>query len=98
MSRATTAEGVLETIYALAGVDAAAAKTATTSSAAIRWRCRPSGAAAVFYGIWPALVVAGGAFHAEEAGMKTIRCSGAALAAAAGGDRAARARPTSRSI
>ena len=58
MSRVTTAEGVLETIYALAGV-----KPPLESEDAIfrghPLAVPPKGAAAVFYGIWPALVVAG---------------------------------------
>jgi ABC-2 type transport system permease protein len=59
MSRLTTAEGVLETIYSLAGV------TPPPESEAAIFRGHPlavppKGAATVFYGIWPALVVAGG--------------------------------------
>ena len=56
MSRATTAEGVLETIYALAGVDAAVGERGSRLS-------RPSTrgaaerAALVFYGMWPAVIV-----------------------------------------
>ena len=41
MSRVTTAEGVLETIYALAGVAPPAEDERRRSSAAIRSRCRP---------------------------------------------------------
>ena len=55
----TTAEGVLETIYSMAGV------TPPTESDEGIFRGHPlavppKGAATVFYGIWPALVVAGG--------------------------------------
>ena len=53
MSRLTTAEGVLETIYALAGVDAAGRGRGGDLSRASARRAA-SGAAAVFYGIWPA--------------------------------------------
>ena len=58
MSRVTTAEGVLETIYALAGV----APPQEQDEALFRGHplaVPPKGAATVFYGIWPALVVAG---------------------------------------
>jgi len=53
----TTAEGVLETIYSLAGV----APPVEHQDAGFRGHplaVPPKGAAAVFYGIWPALVVA----------------------------------------
>lgn len=58
MSRITTAEGVLETIYALADV------TPPTENDEDVFRghplaVAPRGAATVFYGIWPAMVVAG---------------------------------------
>ncbi len=59
MNRATTPEGVLETIYALAGV------TPPESSDDFRGHplaVAPRGAALVFYGIWPALVAAIGFF------------------------------------
>lgn len=58
MSRVTTAEGVLETIFDLAGVKA----PPELDSQIFRGHplaVPPKGAAAVFYGIWPALVVAG---------------------------------------
>jgi len=58
MNRVTTVEGVLETIYALAGVT----PPAETDEAEFRGHplaVPPTGAALVFYGIWPALVVAG---------------------------------------
>jgi hypothetical protein len=61
MSRTTTADGVLETIFALAGV------TPPVESEGDIFRGHPlavppRGAAAVFYGIWPALVIAGAFF------------------------------------
>jgi hypothetical protein len=62
MSRSTTAEGVLEAIYGLAGV------TAPQEAGDGIFRGHPLAvpprrAAAVFYGLWPALVVAAGMFH-----------------------------------
>jgi hypothetical protein len=61
MTRSTTAEGMLETIYDLAGI-----KPPDESDEAIfrghPLAVPPKGAAAVFYGIWPALVVAGALF------------------------------------
>ncbi len=62
MSRLTTAEGVLETIYSLAGI----AQPGEDDSTIFRGHplaVPPRGAAAVFYGIWPALVVAGAFIH-----------------------------------
>jgi ABC-2 type transport system permease protein len=59
MSRVTTAEGVLETIFDLAGIKA----PQEIDSEIFRGHplaVPPKGAAAVFYGIWPALIVAGG--------------------------------------
>ena len=59
MSRVTTAEGVLETIYALAGV----APPAEDDESIFRGHplaVPPKGAAIVFYGIWPAVVIAAG--------------------------------------
>jgi hypothetical protein len=58
VSRMTTAEGVLETIYTLAGVipPEDAGEVFRGHPLAVP----PKGAAAVFYGIWPAVVVAGG--------------------------------------
>jgi hypothetical protein len=57
MSRSTTAEGMLETIYDLAGI-----KPPLESDESIfrghPLAVPPKGAATVFYGIWPALVVA----------------------------------------
>jgi len=58
MSRITTAEGVLETIFDLAGIKA----PQELDSEIFRGHplaVPPKGAAAVFYGIWPALIVAG---------------------------------------
>jgi hypothetical protein len=57
MSRVTTAEGVLETIFSLAGVQT----PAELDSDIFRGHplaVPPKGAAAVFYGIWPALTIA----------------------------------------
>ena len=54
----TTAEGVLETIYSLAGI----VPPGEESEAAFRGHplaVPPTGAAAVFYGIWPATMIAG---------------------------------------
>jgi len=61
MSRLTTADGVLETLYELAGVT----PPLENDEAVFRGHplaVPPKGAATVFYGIWPALVVAGGFF------------------------------------
>jgi hypothetical protein len=61
MSRMTTAEGVLETIYSLAGIT----PPQEDGDAIFRGHplaVPPKRAAAVFYGIWPALVIAGGVF------------------------------------
>ena len=57
MSRVTTAEGVLETIYDLAGVPA----PIELSDEVFRGHplaVPPRGAATVFYGVWPACVAA----------------------------------------
>ena len=62
MSRSTTAEGVLETIYQLAGMavpDEAGDDIFRGHPLAVP----PRRAAAVFYGIWPALVIAAGVFQ-----------------------------------
>ena len=64
MSRVTTAEGALETIYTLAGVK----PPLENEDAIFRGHplaVPPTGAAAVFYGIWPALVVAGAVLAAR---------------------------------
>ena len=57
MSRATTAESALETIYGVAGIK----PPADDEGAAFRGHplaVAPTGAASVFYGLWPSLVVA----------------------------------------
>ena len=56
MSRITTAEGVLEAIYSLAGI----APPAENDESVFRGHplaVAPKGAAVVFYGVWPAIVV-----------------------------------------
>ena len=61
MSRSTTAEGMLETIYDLAGIK----PPAESDDAIFRGHplaVPPKGAATVLYGIWPALVVASAFF------------------------------------
>jgi ABC-2 type transport system permease protein len=55
MSRVTTAEGVLEAVYALAGV-APPSENDETLFRGHPLAVPPTGAATVFYGIWPALV------------------------------------------
>jgi hypothetical protein len=60
MTRATTADSVLETIYDLAGVAAPPETDEVFRGHPLA--VPPKGAAAVFYGIWPALVVAAGVF------------------------------------
>jgi hypothetical protein len=57
MSRMTTAEGVLETIYGLAGVPPPAEADAAFRGHPLA--APPKGAGIVFYVIWPAVVVAG---------------------------------------
>jgi hypothetical protein len=61
MSRATTAENALETIYDLAGV-----KPPVEGGDEIfrghPLAAAPKGAAALFYGIWPAAIVASAFF------------------------------------
>ncbi len=54
MNRLTTEEGVLETIYDLAGV--APPEGTEPAFAGHPLVARPKGAAAVFYGFWPALI------------------------------------------
>lgn len=59
MSRVTTAEGVLETIYGLAGIP----PPAEDDESIFRGHplaVPPKGAAILFYGIWPAIVIAVG--------------------------------------
>ncbi len=61
MRRATTAESLLETIYDLAGIKA----PAESDEPVFRGHplaVPPRGAAAVFYGVWPALVAASALF------------------------------------
>jgi len=61
MSRMTTAEGVLDTIYSLAGVT----PPGEDGGAIFRGHplaVPPKRAAAVFYGIWPGLAIAAGTF------------------------------------
>jgi hypothetical protein len=61
MSRATTAESALETIYDLAGVK----PPVETDDEIFRGHplaVAPKGAAAVFYGVWPASIVLGAFF------------------------------------
>src|SRR5262249_16251602 len=60
MSRSTTAEGVLEAVYDLAGVKPPAETDDVFRGHPLA--VPPKGAAAVFYGIWPALVVAAAFF------------------------------------
>ena len=55
MSRAVTAESVLETIYALAGVSPAPENGDVFRGHPLM--TRPAKAAVVFYGLWPALIV-----------------------------------------
>jgi ABC-2 type transport system permease protein len=57
VSRATTVEGVLETIYSLAGVVPPESDGETFRGHPLP--VPPRGAATVFYGIWPAAVVSG---------------------------------------
>jgi len=64
MSRSTTAEGVLETIYALAGVQPPP-ENDDTIFRGHPLATEPNGAAAMFYGIWPA-TIAVGAFLARR--------------------------------
>jgi ABC-2 type transport system permease protein len=61
MSHLTSAEGVLETIYGLAGV-AAPVETGDDVFRGHPLAVPPKGAATVFYGIWPALIVAAAFF------------------------------------
>jgi len=61
MSRSTTAEGVLESIYSLAGVAAPAWDTASEFRGH-PLAVPPRGAATIFYGVWPAAVAAAAIF------------------------------------
>jgi ABC-2 type transport system permease protein len=61
MSRVTTAEGVLEAIYSLSGVT----PPPENDEEIFRGHplaVAPTGAGAIFYGVWPCLIVAGGIF------------------------------------
>ncbi|MGO9895856.1 MAG: ABC transporter permease [Bryobacteraceae bacterium] len=61
VSRATTAEAVLEAIYSLAGV----APPPENDEAIFRGHplaVPPKGAGTIFYGVWPGLILAGGIF------------------------------------
>jgi hypothetical protein len=60
MTRATTADSVLETIYDLAGV--AAPPETDEIFRGHPLAVPPKGAASVFYGIWPAIVIAAAVF------------------------------------
>ena len=59
MSRSTTAEGVIETIYSVAGTDPPP-ENDTDVFRGHPLAMPPKGAAIVFYGIWPAAVLAAG--------------------------------------
>jgi hypothetical protein len=59
VSRSITAEALLETLYSLAGV-APPGEDNDESFRGHPLMARPTGAAAVFYMVWPALVVAAG--------------------------------------
>lgn len=55
-NRITTADGVLETIFSLAGVKLSAAEAAAAGDEVFRGHplaARPTGAAVLFYGFWP---------------------------------------------
>ena len=58
VNRATTADSALETIYSLAGVTPPVEDEDTTFRGH-PLAAPPTGAAVVFYGIWPAVVVGG---------------------------------------
>lgn len=62
MSRATTAESVLESIYSLAGI-AVPEESGDSIFRGHPLAVPPRRAAAVFYGIWPALILAAGVFQ-----------------------------------
>jgi ABC-2 type transport system permease protein len=61
MSRATTAEGVLEAVYSLAGVTPPA-ENDETAFRGHPLAAPPKGAGAMFYAIWPGVFLAGGIF------------------------------------
>jgi hypothetical protein len=58
VSRVTTAEGVLDSIFSLAGVSPSGEGDEPVFRG-YPLAVPPKGAAAVFYGIWPAFVIAG---------------------------------------
>ena len=60
MSRTTTVDGVLDTIYGLAGVEPPAETDEVFTGHPLA--VPPRRAGTVFYGIWPAMVVAAGVF------------------------------------
>jgi hypothetical protein len=61
MSRSTTAESVLENVYALSGVNPRV-ENEESEFRGHPLAAPPRGAAVIFYGIWPALVLAGAFF------------------------------------
>ncbi len=61
MSRIVTAEGVLEAIYSLAGVTPPT-ETDDESFRGHPLAVAPNGAGAIFYCLWPCLIVAAGFF------------------------------------
>ena len=61
MSRGTTAESVLETIYSLAGITPPVESDRIFRGHPLA--VPPRRAATVFYGIWPAVVIGAGVFH-----------------------------------
>ena len=65
-SRATTVEGVLDTIYELAGVSPAAEDDEEDGFRGHPLNTEPRGAAALFYGVWPAAAVAAALVHARR--------------------------------
>ena len=70
MSRLTTAEGVLETIYSLAGI----ASPFENDEPVFRGHplaALPKGAAIVFYGIWPAVVILSRCSHEGDGVYET---------------------------
>jgi hypothetical protein len=58
MSRVTTAEGVLESIYSLAGVTPPDTEEATFLGHPLA--VPPRGAGTIFYGLWPGLIMVSG--------------------------------------
>jgi len=61
MSRVTTAEGVLETIYSVAGV-AAPKESEDDIFRGHPLAVAPIGGSFIFYGLWPAITLAGAFF------------------------------------